>query len=191
MLGKLSPQERVRLAQRARKLWISGRKLSLQQKANLRRHAFNLMKINLAEAKRNLENPTPKSARNDRKLLVLPENSNPLNRAALRWLKEAKDYAEPNVLHLLNLAYWGLENGVEGDWPERDRYAIEMQIGYLLVWKPQDVLDWLTSHPDGPDDREEQKQNLLNSLQHAKSPRRAAALVLSEIYSRQQAALTR
>ena len=38
------------------------------------------------------------------KAFTLSENDNPLNRAALEWLKEAKADAEPYYLHLLNLA---------------------------------------------------------------------------------------
>src|SRR5205807_4618552 len=37
--------------------------------------------------------PTPSSTRADRKFLVLPEYSSELNRAALEWLREAKDRA--------------------------------------------------------------------------------------------------
>jgi hypothetical protein len=44
----------------------------------------------------------------------------------------------------------------------------------------------LLSNPNGPE-RSEQQSNLLNSLKWAADPRRAAAVVLSEIYSRQQA----
>jgi hypothetical protein len=116
----------------------------------------------------------------------LPQN-NPLNRAAHKWLREARASAPPHYLHLLSLADWGLENGGEGEWPEDERPALEMQLAALFGWKPQDALAWLLSNPNGPDDRLEQASNLLQSLKGASDPRRAAAVVLSEIYSRQQA----
>jgi hypothetical protein len=116
----------------------------------------------------------------------LPQNNKPLNRAAHKWLREARASAPPNDLHLLSLAQWGLENGVEGEWPERDRPAVEQQVASLFGWAPNNVLLWLLSNPNGPE-RSEQQSNLLNSLKWAADPRRAAAVVLSEIYSRQQA----
>jgi hypothetical protein len=115
----------------------------------------------------------------------IPVNSSLLNRVALKWLREAKEDADPGFLHLLGLAYWGLENGAEGEWPARDRNAVELQIGLLLRWKPENVIDWLLSNPNGGD-REEQESNLLSVLQRAKSPNQAAAFVLNAIYSRQQ-----
>jgi hypothetical protein len=48
-------------------------------------------------------------------------NSDELNRAALTWLKEAKADAPEHHLHLLTLAAWGMEKGVEGEWPAKDR----------------------------------------------------------------------
>jgi hypothetical protein len=105
----------------------------------------------------------------------------------LRWLKEANAEAPPHHLYLVSLADWGLEQGAEGEWPERDGPAVEEQVGLLLGWKPANVLAWLTSHPDGPEDQEEQEDNLLNLLESAANPRQAAARVLSEIYYRLQA----
>jgi hypothetical protein len=66
----------------------------------------------------------------------LPQNNNPLNRAAHKWLREARASAPPNDLHLLSLAWWGLENGVEGEWPEGDRAALEQQVASLFGWAP-------------------------------------------------------
>jgi hypothetical protein len=117
----------------------------------------------------------------------LPQNNNPLNRQAHKWLREARAPAPPQYLHLLSLADWGLENGVEGEWPERDRPAVEQQVASLFGWAPNNVLRWLLSNPNGPN-RSEQASNLLQSLMWAADPKRAAAVVLSEIYSRQQAA---
>jgi len=60
-----------------------------------------------------------------------------------KWLRKAREYAPPDSLHLLTLAFWGLENGVEGEWPERDRPALEEQVGLLLGWDPHNALKWL------------------------------------------------
>jgi len=120
--------------------------------------------------------------------MILPENKNVLSLAAHKWLREAGEYTSPHYLHLLTLACWGLENGVEGEWPSRDRPALEEQVGLLLGWKPKEVLAWLVSNPDGPGP-EEQEENLRQALVWAQNPRQAAALVLNEIYSRMRSQL--
>ena len=51
--------------------------------------------------------------------------------------------APPLGLHLLDLAHSGLENGAEGEWPQRECSAVELQVGYLAGWFPADVLRWL------------------------------------------------
>jgi hypothetical protein len=115
-------------------------------------------------------------------------NNHPLNKAAWKWLKEARQPTPQHALYLLDLAHWGLENGVEGEWPARDRPALEEQLGHLCAWKPKDVLEWLLSNPDGPD-QEEQESGLLVELRGANSPMSAAASVLSTMYARMQAQL--
>jgi hypothetical protein len=120
-------------------------------------------------------------------MAALPQNSTPLNQQARRWLQSAKQPAEPHYLHVLSLAFWGVEQKVEGEWPDCDRPAVEQQVGLLLSWKPANVLPWLSSNPNGPDNRVEQLQNLTRSLREASSPQQAAALVLSAIYDRQVA----
>jgi hypothetical protein len=116
----------------------------------------------------------------------LPQNNNPLNRAAHKWLREARALAPQHDLHLLSLAHWGLENGVEGEWPDSDRPAVEQGVASLFGWAPNNVLTWLLSNPNGPESRSEQQTNLLNSLNWAANPKSAAAAVLNEIYSRLQ-----
>jgi hypothetical protein len=64
-------------------------------------------------------------------------NRSPLNKAAWKWLKEARQSPEPHYLYLLSLAAWGLENGVEGDWPEGNRPALQEQVDGLFGWKPE------------------------------------------------------
>jgi len=48
--------------------------------------------------------------------------------------------ARSHLLHLLDLAHWGQENGAESEWPQRNRPAVELQVGYLAGWAPADVL---------------------------------------------------
>jgi len=117
--------------------------------------------------------------------MFVPQNNSELNQEALRWLKEANEPADPYALHLLTLAFWGLENGARGEWPDRDQAAIELQVGHLCGWTPTDIMDWLMSNPNGPEDPSEQEQNLVSELQNAESPNQAAAFVLNVIYSRQ------
>jgi hypothetical protein len=118
--------------------------------------------------------------------MTVPQNNKPLNREALRWLIQAKESPEPHLLHVLTLAHWGLENGVQGDWRDNHRSAVEEQVGVMLGWEQAVALKWLLSNPDGSDDQEEE---LLRDLQNADSPKRAAAAVLNAIYSRQVSVL--
>ena len=41
----------------------------------------------------------------------------------------------------------------------------------LLGWKPENVLDWLLSDPDGPEDRSEQEENLAHTFSTVAVPR--------------------
>jgi hypothetical protein len=75
------------------------------------------------------------------------------------------------------------DHGVYGEWPSRDRPALEEQVGLLFGWKPKDFLAWLVSNPNGPDP-EEQEENLRRALVWAQNPRQAAALVLNKVYNR-------
>ena len=110
-----------------------------------------------------------------------PQNNSSANRAALRWLNEAKEHAPEHGLHLLTLAWWGLENGAEGEWPSRDRPALESQVGLMAGWQASSALRWLQANPDGP---ENQAEDLAAELAQASSPKAAAAIVLNAIYSR-------
>jgi hypothetical protein len=116
----------------------------------------------------------------------LPENEDQLNKAAWKWLKKARQSPPPHYLYLLSLAAWGLENGVEGDWPAKDRAALKLQVDGLFGWKPENAMAWLLTHPDGPE-KEEQADSLLLWLRGSSSTASAAAVVLSTIYSRQRA----
>lgn len=72
---------------------------------------------------------------------------------------------------------------MEGEWPSRDRPALEDQVALLFGWKPKNVIAWPISNSNGPDP-EEQEESLRQALVWAQNPRQAAAVVLSEIYSR-------
>lgn len=118
-------------------------------------------------------------------MAVLPQNNSTLNRAALRWLKEAKADAPPHYLHLFNLAAWGLDNGATGDWPAIEQPALQSQVDSLFAFQPAIAQVWLLSNPNGPD-KAEQESNLLKELNQARNPKQAAAHVLNAIWSRQQ-----
>jgi hypothetical protein len=114
------------------------------------------------------------------------QNEDQLNKAAWARLKEARDSPDPQYLYLLSLASWGLENGSAGDWPEKERHALQMQVDGLFGWKPANVLAWLLSNPNGPE-KQEQAASLLSALREAASPKNAAAAVLNAIWAKQQA----
>jgi hypothetical protein len=182
---RLTDEEREALVKDLRKRATSQKGLHPEQRKEARRLASNLEKVPLLReiAKKRREKKAKKPAH---EVLVLPENSSVLNRLALQRLKEAKAEAPPHHLHLLNLAFWGLENRIEGEWPESDRPALEMQVGLLLGWKPANVVRWLTSNPNGPS-RDEQENNLIDVLRRAESSKVAAAMMLLAIYQRQVA----
>jgi hypothetical protein len=113
-------------------------------------------------------------------------NENPLNKASWKRLKEARESPPPHHLYLLSLAAWGLENKVQGEWPDRDRPAVQQQVDGLFGWKQENAMAWLLSNPNGPS-KSDQAASLLQELRGASSPQSAAASVLNLIYSRQQA----
>jgi len=51
MIGRLTPQERIRLAKDLNRRANGQPKLKLKQRQEARQHASNLMKLNLIEAK--------------------------------------------------------------------------------------------------------------------------------------------
>jgi hypothetical protein len=116
------------------------------------------------------------------KAFTLLENDNPLNRAALEWLAEAKADAPTYYLHLLSLAAWGLEKGVASGWKERA--ALQEQVDGLFGWKAANALHWMLSNPNaGP--KEEQSASLHRLLETSDGPERAARAVLETIFDRQ------
>ena len=109
-------------------------------------------------------------------------NKHPLNKAALKWLREAKEAAEPHRPYLLSLAVWGLYNGSEGDWPEKDLFVLQEGVNLLFGRHPRNVLEFFLSRPGGPS-KTEQEADLLSELENAENPQQAAAYVLNKIYS--------
>jgi len=116
---------------------------------------------------------------------TLPQNENLLNRAAWKWLTKAKEQPEPHYLHLLTLAWWGLENGAQGDWPAKERETLRMQLGHLLGMNPQRVMEWIAENEDAPSP-EEQMADLLINLKRSADPLEAAAFVLNQIWAVQR-----
>src|SRR5262249_25846821 len=171
-----SPRQHLKMRQRLRRKAV----VSRNPDPLLQASAKFLALAKVAFAKRLRQQPE--------QILILPENQNVLSLAAHKWLREAGEYAAPHYLHVLTLASWGLENGVKGEWPSRDRSALEEQVGLLFGWKRKNALAWLVSNPNGPAP-EEQEENLRQALVWAQNPRQAAALLLSEIYSRMRSQL--
>lgn len=112
----------------------------------------------------------------------LKENNSALNREALFWLKEANGPAPDHYLHLLSLADWGLEIGLQTGW--KNRWALREQVNGLFGWKVANVMKWLLAHPDGLP-RQEQEAHLLDLLQTSDNPECAAHHVLETIYDKQ------
>jgi hypothetical protein len=171
-----SPRQHLRMSQRLRRKASVSRNPAPLLRASAK--FLSLAKVALAKGLRH----------QPRQSMVVPENSNVLNIAAHKWLREAGEYAPPHCLHLLTLTSWGLENGVEGEWPSRDRSALEEEVGLLFGWKPKNVIAWLVSNPNGPDP-DEQEENVRQVLVWAQNPKQAAAVVLNEIYSRMKSQL--
>jgi len=114
--------------------------------------------------------------------MAVSQNNSALNKAAFRWLKEAKAPAPDHYLHILNLAYWGLKMQIAAGWG--DKAALKQQVDGLFGWKAESVLDWLVSNPNGPP-KDEQRDSLQTLLETADDPESAASHVLQTIWSRQ------
>jgi hypothetical protein len=115
-------------------------------------------------------------------------NKDPLNQAALLWLQRAKvPQSDSDPPHLLCLAWWGLETAkveVPGLDPGVQAAYLELGVGQMLAWDPNNWLQWLLSNANAGDDPEEQKQSLLSWLNRAESPEEAAQRVLETIVDR-------
>ena len=124
-----------------------------------------------------------------RKSPEIPENRQPLNRAALKHLVAAGQRPEPQELYLLQLATWGLEKGLQipGPW-NRYRHDLQDSLYRLMGPKidPRKVMNFLFSNPNLPSPQEA-RDNLLALLTETKDPQEAA-LQMMEWYARLKAA---
>jgi hypothetical protein len=124
-----------------------------------------------------------RSAKTDRELGV---NRWPVNRLALRWLREARLPVSPDLPYLVQL----LSQGFEADLPllgqgQKYRADLDLAAGQLLdpSLNPADVMRWLTNSPSGPSPSE-QLQTLQSSLEQAKSWQEAAQNLMEWFYDR-------
>jgi hypothetical protein len=119
--------------------------------------------------------------------VILPENKHVLSLAAHKWLRETASTRRRtiSISSRWPSGAWRMGSRASG---RRDRPALEEQVGLLFGWKPENVLAWLVSNPNGPDP-EEQEENLRQALVWAQNSKQAAAVVLNEIYSRMKSQL--
>ena len=100
-----------------------------------------------------------------------------LSQEAKKRLKEAKENPYPESLYLLQLAKWGLENGIAAESREVSRQMLEDALLSLSELTPQKAYNFLVNGPDGP--------NLIpESLQG--SPEDAAWTLLLEVEAKLQ-----
>jgi hypothetical protein len=116
----------------------------------------------------------------------LPLNNMALNRAALKWLKEAQAPAPSKYLHLLNLAQAGMsmQSAMKAEWPQVDRTWLKEQLDALFGWKAANVLAWLFSNPKGGN-KQQQEAKLYELLKKAQDAKQASSHVLNAIYRKQ------
>ena len=122
----------------------------------------------------------------------LPVNNTGPNQAALQWLVRAKAQYNHVLLYLLQLAFWGLEKGVQLQ-AEVSQEDLQDQVNLLLAVKKNAATEqaqayrWLLANPNGPPSPE-QSQSLENALLSAKGPLEAAGVVLETVSARMAAA---
>lgn len=122
-------------------------------------------------------------AKSSHQALVVPANSQQVNRLALRWLKEAKAERDPAVAYLPQLAIWGLEQGESLSQPlspnQPSPEAVQHRL-LLLLGAGQEAArqatEWWLQDPNLS--RPEQEEALLDLLQSAESPQDAAEKLL-------------
>src|SRR5262249_27620868 len=111
------------------------------------------------------------------------ENRRPINQAALAWLKEVKAAEDPSSgLHVLTLALWGFEHGVEVALRDpAERGNLELRVGMLCERPSDQVMRWLVSNPEGEEDLKLQEADLLSWIEGAETAEEAAMRVLETI----------
>lgn len=117
----------------------------------------------------------------------LPQNNQPLNRAALPWLQAAKVPVDPRQPFLLQLMWVGFDRGLPIPGPGQEyRWELKQAFERLLAprFDPLKVVRWLLSNPNGPDDPKEQEDTLTLALEAAESWESAAQCVMECFYDR-------
>lgn len=111
---------------------------------------------------------------------------------ALQWLRQAGAEDDSSAAFLLQLAFWGLQEGVEirrSSEPDHPGSNDIMLAIYWLLMRRLTALDgteWLLSNPNLG--RKEAMGNLLHQLEQARAPLEAAQAVLETAYDRMVAA---
>lgn len=77
----------------------------------------------------------------------IPENESPLNQKSKEFLLKEKEIPNPVHLYCLQLAIWGMKNGLAVDW------EVEENLYQMLSWNPKKVMNAL-EYPD-PDSQED------------------------------------
>jgi transcriptional regulator with XRE-family HTH domain len=120
---------------------------------------------------------------------LAPSNKLPVNQLAAKWLQVAKEPADPDRSFLAQLAWWGLEHGVQLPEPNHythpERHNLEHVIGLLLRSGPKEAAkatEWFLNNPNQPP--QENIQYLVGLLKQASSPQEAAQLVLEVMFDR-------
>jgi hypothetical protein len=112
--------------------------------------------------------------------MEVQQNLRRLNQAALQLLRKAGLSPSPyEGLYVLQLAQWGLEQGLQAPGQSSN---LELAIGQLRGQPPDLVMEWLVNNPEGGKP-EEQQANLNQFLRNAESPESAALYLLEEISS--------
>jgi hypothetical protein len=116
-----------------------------------------------------------------------PVNKWPVNRAAKKWLEGVDDQVNEEMSYLVQLAWWGLEDGgVQVREPlspsQPQPHDLNQLIAGMLGAKAWDATMWLLSNPELP--REEQMKDLEQKLLDATSPEQAAEIVVLTAYDR-------
>ncbi len=102
----------------------------------------------------------------------IPENRNPLNRAAKKALKQAGEYPDPYFLYCLQLALWALNGKFLANGQE-----LELTVGSMLGRKPDRVMKIFEKAVNG------EPMDLMDP-QKKYNPEDLAALVLGEVEAR-------
>jgi hypothetical protein len=110
---------------------------------------------------------------------VLNLNQKPLNREAKKWFERTGKKPESDILMILQLMTWGLENGI------RAKNNLLPEVVEGLYKKPaKDVLNYLIKDSEN---QQEMPRICTSDLKEAESPLEAARLLLESLDSRLRA----